>query len=208
MRVLLARHGQTEWNILGRRQGQLDSPLTAAGLAHAGRHAETLAGQHIDRIFTSPLGRASTTAAIIGEALGLPVTVLADVVEVHHGDFAGLTNADIASRHPTAATDRAANKYEWRFPNGESYADADRRAANALRVVAEQARWPLIVSHEMIGRMLLRNLLAEDPTESLRRDQPHEVIYVVSGGELTTMLDHPAAPGIQRSHEHRQERPA
>jgi broad specificity phosphatase PhoE len=186
MRVLLARHGQTEWNVLDRRQGRLDSPLTAAGLAHARRHAETLAGFDLDAIFTSPLGRAATTAGVIGEAVGLPVTVLDELAEVHHGDFAGLTNADIASRHPEAAHERAQDKYHWRFPNGESYADADHRAANALRVVAARSRQPLIVSHEMIGRMLLRNLLDEDPAAALRRNQPHDVIYVVRDGTLTT----------------------
>jgi broad specificity phosphatase PhoE len=194
MRVLLARHGQTEWNVKGRRQGQLDSPLTAAGVDHAHRHAKTLAAQDIDAIFTSPLGRAKTTADIIGMALGLALTTLPDLAEVHHGDFAGMTNTDIADQHPTATRDRAANKYEWRFPNGESYADADLRAANALRDIAERSSRPLIVSHEMIGRMLLRNLLAEDPTESLRRRQPHDVIYAVADGKLTTVST-PAASG-------------
>jgi broad specificity phosphatase PhoE len=185
-RVLLARHGQTEWNVLGRRQGQLDSPLTAAGLAQARNHAETLATQDVDAIFTSPLGRAATTAQIIAEVTGLHVTVVDDLAEVHHGDFAGLTNADITRRHPHAARERAEDKYHWRFPNGESYADADHRANKALRTIAEQARNPLIVSHEMIGRMLLRNLLAEDPHEALRRNQPHDVIYAVTDGRLTT----------------------
>jgi broad specificity phosphatase PhoE len=186
MRVLLARHGQTEWNVLGRRQGQLDSPLTPAGFDQAHAHAKTLAGVGLDAIFTSPLGRAATTAGIIGAALGLAPVVLDDLAEVHHGDFAGLTNADIAERFPAAARERAQDKYHWRFPNGESYADADHRAAKALRAMAERSQQPLVVSHEMIGRMLLRNLLDEEPAEALRRDQPHDVIYVVDG-TLTTL---------------------
>jgi broad specificity phosphatase PhoE len=186
MRVLLARHGQTEWNVTGRRQGQLDSPLTAAGVEHAHRHARTLARAAVDAIFTSPLGRAHTTATIIAATTGVPVTVLDELAEVHHGSFAGLTNADIATRHPSAAQERAANKYHWRFPNGESYADADRRAAAALGAITGRAARPLIVSHEMIGRMLLRNLLEEEPAEALRRDQPHDVIYVVNEGRLST----------------------
>ena len=187
MRVLLARHGQTEWNVLGRRQGQLDSPLTAAGLAHAHRHAAVLAGADLDAIFTSPLGRATTTARIIAGVTGLPVTVLDDLAEVHHGAFAGLTDEDIAARHPDAAGARARDKYHWRFPGGESYADADRRAAAALRVITREAASPLVVSHEMIGRMLLRNLLDEQPAAALRRHQPHDVIYAVAGGGLTTV---------------------
>lgn len=186
-RVLLVRHGQTEWNVLGRRQGQLDSPLTAAGHEHARCHAETLAAQDIDALFTSPLGRAAATAGIIAARSGLPVTALDELAEVHHGDFAGLTNSDIARRYPDAARERAEDKYHWRFPNGESYADADRRAARALRSIARVARKPLIVSHEMIGRMLLRDLLGEAPGEALRRDQPHDVIYVVANGRLAAI---------------------
>ena len=186
-RVLLARHGHTEWNQLGRRQGQFDSPLTAAGLAQARRHAETLAAQACDAIFTSPLGRAATTAAIIGDTTGIPITVVAELAEVHHGSFAGLTNEDMARLHPTAASERARDKYHWRFPDGESYADADRRAARALAIIAQQARNPLIVSHEMIGRMLLRNLLNETPAEALHRNQPHDIIYAVRNGTLTTL---------------------
>lgn len=180
-RVLLVRHGQTEWNLVGRRQGQLDSPLTAAGVAQAHRTASFVTG---DAIFTSPLGRACTTARIIASATGLSVTVTAGLAEVDHGDFAGLTNEDLARDHPTEARDRAADKYTWRFPNGESYADADARAARALVAIAERTRRPVIVSHEMIGRMLVRNLLDLTPVEALGRHQPHNVILVVARGKL------------------------
>ena len=75
---------------------------------------------------------------------------------------------------------RAADKYHWQFPEGESYADGDVRAAASLRVVAAAgvAR-PLVVSHEMIGRMLLRNLLDVTPMEALAYGHPHDVIYRV-----------------------------
>ncbi|GAB1514594.1 histidine phosphatase family protein [Actinophytocola sp. KF-1] len=177
-RVLLARHGQTEWNLAGRGQGRADSPLTEAGLAQARRHAEKLRTQPVDLICTSPLGRARTTAKIIAEAVGVPVHVLP---ELHHGDFTGLTSAQVAARAP----ERARDKYHWRFPNGESYADADQRAAEALRAIARHTDRPLIVSHEMIGRVLVRNLLGEPPAAALARDQPHGVGYEVVDGTLS-----------------------
>ncbi len=179
-RMLLARHGQTEWNMAGRRQGRSDSPLTAAGLAQAHHHAERLRTADVDLICTSPLGRARTTAEIIAEASGVPVRAFPELAEVHHGDFTGLTDAEVARRAP----DRARDKYHWRFPNGESYADADRRAATALHVIARHTRRPLIVSHEMIGRMLLRNLLGEPPAVALARHHPHDAVYEVTDGTL------------------------
>jgi probable phosphoglycerate mutase len=182
-RVLLARHGQTAWNLAGRRQGRHDSPLTAAGLAQAHLHAELLRDTDIDLICTSPLGRARATAEIIAEAAGVPVRVHHGLAEVHHGAYTGLTGAEIAHRAP----ERARDKYHWRFPGGESYADADHRAAAALHAIAADARRPLIVSHEMIGRMLVRNLLGEPPAAALARDQPHGVVYEVADGRLRVL---------------------
>ena len=61
--VFLARHGQTEWNRLGRRQGQLDSPLTVLGKRQAQSLARAVTGlPGIDGVFSSPLGRAAVTA--------------------------------------------------------------------------------------------------------------------------------------------------
>jgi broad specificity phosphatase PhoE len=88
--IYLARHGQTEWNVAGRRQGRLDSPLTNLGLKQADRNAELLSAEGIDAVFTSPLGRAQRTASIIGSRLGLTVTVLDDLAEIDHGLWSGL----------------------------------------------------------------------------------------------------------------------
>ena len=175
-RVLLARHGQTEWNAAGRRQGRLDSPLTALGIAQARRLAATGA----DRIFTSPLGRATATARLAAEGLGVPVEVVDELAEVHHGELAGLTDTEIEARFPGAWWDRTGDKYRWRFPGGESYEDADPRALRALeKIAAGPARVPLIVSHEMIGRLLLRHLLGLTPDEALSRRLPHDVVITV-----------------------------
>jgi probable phosphoglycerate mutase len=178
--ILLARHGQTEWNVQGRRQGHLDSPLTDLGQAQGRRNAAALHGHQIDAVFTSPLGRARSTAEIFASALGVTVHVLDELAEVHHGRFAGLTNAQIEAAFPGELARRRLAKYEWRFPGGESYADADRRAAAALAAIrTHPVSRPLVVSHEMIGRMLLRNLLGLTPPESFARDQPNDVVYQV-----------------------------
>lgn len=179
-RVLLARHGLTEWNLVGRRQGRLDSPLTERGVDQARRAAAALGGHGVDAVFTSPLGRAVSTAEIFGRALGAAVVVVEELAEVHHGRFAGLTDGEIERRHPGEWGRRAQDKYHWRFPGGESYADADRRAAAALALVdRHRADRPLIVSHEMIGRMLLRQLLDLDSRDALGRRHPHDVVYEV-----------------------------
>jgi broad specificity phosphatase PhoE len=173
----LARHGETEWNTHGRRQGQLDSPLTPAGVAQANRMSEQLAGRQIDGVFASPLGRALTTATICADRLRMPVRVLPALAEVDHGEWAGRTDPEIAEAYPDDYARRNADKYHFRFPGGESYADADSRAMAALVAIAEQrVIRPLVVSHEMLGRMLRRHLLGLTPEEALRWRQPNSVI--------------------------------
>lgn len=193
--VYLARHGQTEWNLAGRRQGRLDSPLTERGREQASAGAKLLAGVveaavagsvgrgGIDAIAASALGRARTTAERYGAALNLPVTLYQDLVEVDHGAVSGLTNAGIEAAYPGFTAKRAQDKYEFCFPGGESYADADARAARVLAAIAASgARRPLIVSHEMIGRMLLRNLAGLSVRQALATHQPWNVIYRVGPG--------------------------
>jgi broad specificity phosphatase PhoE len=176
--VVLARHGETEWNRVRRRQGQLDSPLTERGLMQARALATCVAALSVDAIVASPLGRAAATAAVCGEQAGLAVMTVPELAEVDHGQMAGLTSADIERLFPGELGRRASDKYHWRFPGGESYADADQRAATALAGIARSgARRPLVVSHEMIGRMLRRHLVGADPVTALSWNQPHGVVY-------------------------------
>ena len=178
--VFVARHGETEWNRLGRRHGQLDSPLTEAGLLQARQVAAVVAGLPVDGVFSSPLGRATATAGLCAETLGMSVTIVEELAEVNHGQMAGLTSSEIERDFPGEMARRAADKYEWCFPGGESYAEVDRRAAVALwRIARHGVLRPLLVSHEMIGRMLLRNLLQVDPEVALTWNHQHDVIYRV-----------------------------
>jgi probable phosphoglycerate mutase len=93
-RVLLLRHGQSEWNADGRWQGQADPALTDLG-RHQALHASRALGT-VDAIVASDLQRAAETAAIISAQLGVgPVVIDPDLRERHAGEWQGLTRADI-----------------------------------------------------------------------------------------------------------------
>ena len=182
----LARHGQTEWNVAGRRQGRLDSPLTPLGVSQARRNALLLAGEGIDAVFASPLGRAQATATIIAAQLGLSIRVVDDLAEIDHGLWSGLGSTEIDARWPGQRAVREREKYTYRFPEGESYADGEVRAARVLSTIGSSgARRPLVVSHEMIGRMLLRRLGVPD---ALGTRQPSDMVYRVGAGGVVERL--------------------
>jgi broad specificity phosphatase PhoE len=98
-RVLLVRHGQSEWNAEGRWQGQADPPLSDLGRRQAHEAARGLGA--VDAIFSSDLQRAAQTAAIVAADLGVgPVVLDPDLRERDAGEYSGLTRAEIERRFP------------------------------------------------------------------------------------------------------------
>jgi broad specificity phosphatase PhoE len=177
-KVFIVRHGETEWNVQGRRQGQLDSPLTEAGRSSAQRVSVLLSELDPDALISSPLGRAWSTALIIDAALGLGVRSEVGLSEIDHGELGGLTNDEIEASHPGLFAERRACLHGWRFPGGESYADADLRAAAALRrIETTLTRRPALVTHEMIARMLVKNLLGLSTDRALNRSFTQGTVY-------------------------------
>jgi broad specificity phosphatase PhoE len=130
--VFLARPGQTQWNLAVAPAGSAGLAVDRKGVEQAQCHASVLQDRAIDGIFVSPIGRAVDTARIIGDALRVKVEVIDDLAELDHGEFSGLIDEQIEARFPGERQRRAADKYWWRFPGGESYAAADGRALAPL----------------------------------------------------------------------------
>ncbi|MCV2367720.1 histidine phosphatase family protein [Roseateles oligotrophus] len=98
--ILAIRHGETDWNCLGRYQGQTDIPLNEQGLVQAKLTAQALASVPLDAIYTSDLARALQTAHLIAELKQMPLHIEPDLREQHFGVFQGLTSAEILQRWP------------------------------------------------------------------------------------------------------------
>ena len=128
-RVLLVRHGQSEWNATGRWQGQADPPLSDLGRRQAREAARAIGA--VDAVWSSDLQRAAETAAIISADIGVgPVVLDPDLRERDAGEYSGLTRAQIEERFPGYLADH-------RRPPG--WEPDEHLLARALRVVHEIA---------------------------------------------------------------------
>lgn len=147
----LVRHGQTDWNVQARYQGQTDVPLNAAGVQQAQTLATELAGQHFDAIFSSPLQRACLTAEIIAGELFLPVQIDERLREINQGLWEGEIYHDLLIRYPDEMRSRRENPYQFRPPEGETAAEVANRVARAADDITLQ--YPgghvLVVSHAL-----------------------------------------------------------
>jgi 2,3-bisphosphoglycerate-dependent phosphoglycerate mutase len=92
--LLLVRHGETDWNAVGRLQGHTDRPLSDFGRRQAEQLATELEGEELEAIYSSDLARARETAEVVGERLGLPVVLDPDLREKDWGTWEGLTSVE------------------------------------------------------------------------------------------------------------------
>jgi 2,3-bisphosphoglycerate-dependent phosphoglycerate mutase/probable phosphoglycerate mutase len=132
-RLVLVRHGQTDFNAEGRMQGHLDSALTEFGVIQARRAGPALAAYDPVRLISSDLARAARSAEEIALACGLPVKLDARLRETHLGRWQGLTPGDVARDWP-GDLERWRTDPAWSPPDGESRVAV---AARALPVVDE-----------------------------------------------------------------------
>jgi alpha-ribazole phosphatase/probable phosphoglycerate mutase len=145
--ILLARHGQSDWNATRRWQGHADRPLTEKGRAQAKALAERLAHIELDAVYSSDLHRAADTARVVAESQGLGLIQLPELREVDVGSWSGLTREDAEERFPEGFA-------RWRdgFPGWDDGEDYDEMAQRVIGAVIEIAlahadERALVVSH-------------------------------------------------------------
>ena len=179
--LYFVRHGRTEWNAIRRMQGQWNSDLDELGRHQADVGGRLLAGLAIEAMIASPLDRTRQTAAIINRHLGLPVSYDDRIKEWDCGDWSGFLYAQIEQQWPREWAAWRADPYFYRGPNCENYPDMVARATPFLMELKQHpAQSIAIVSHGMIGRVMVAALLGLDPAQSLAFHQPNDRVFRVS----------------------------
>lgn len=157
--LYFVRHGETDWNVEARLQGQRDVPLNDFGRVQAeevGRRLRELVSHPEDLDYVaSPLGRTRETMERLREAIGLhPPAYRTDerLKELTFGNWEGLTWKEVRERDPKGARARDADKWGFVPPQGESYAMLAERVAPFLESLTRDS---VVVSHGGVARVLL-----------------------------------------------------
>jgi alpha-ribazole phosphatase len=164
IRLLLVRHGETDWNVERRYRGQADVPLNKAGRRQVAALAERLAEEGISVIFSSDLQRARRTALTIGAPHKLPVQVDPNLGEIALGDWEGLTYAQIQQQWPIEVEAWFADPLRVAPPGGETLMQVAARVRSILEGLARfsENETVVLVSHGGPLRVLLCLVLGLD----------------------------------------------
>ena len=193
-KIYLIRHGQTVWNAEGRYQGQLNSPLTQKGEEQAKVNGEKLQKylKEVDEFdfYSSPLGRASSTANIIVDIIGFDKEKIVfdeRIQEVNYGIFEGKTKEYCKTELKEQFEARESNKWSYTLEGGESYETVSIRLKEWLSTL-DSNRPIVMVAHEMINRTLRGIYLGLENEVMLKLRQPNDVLILLDKGKEEVLL--------------------
>jgi broad specificity phosphatase PhoE len=158
---LLARHGETLFNVQGRWQGQSDSPLTERGLAQARELGRALSSEPISAVYSSDLGRSMQTAAEVATHHGLTVRPDVRLREIETGGFTHKNFAEIDAEYPGQREAWRAAPGRMRLPGGETLLEAQVRALAFFGEVmpGHAGETIVVISHGGTGQAILVNAM-------------------------------------------------
>lgn len=164
MRIILVRHGQTEWNRVERFRGRATLDLNEVGIKQAEASAEKIAQWSVATVYSSPLPRAVTTAKIIAQRLGLEVKLLPGLIDIDYGQWQGLSPEEAAIRDRSLYELWLRSPHLVKFPGGESLEQVrDRTAASVGDLISNHAEETVVlVSHKVVCQILVLHFLGLD----------------------------------------------
>ena len=168
-RLILVRHGETDWNKAGRFQGQIDIPLNDHGRSQAAAARDFLRDVTIDRAWSSTLSRPTETAQIILEAhSGVPLTQIDGLVEIGHGLWEGKLESEIRDGWSDLLDTWKRAPETVQMPEGETIQDVWARSVTSWQEIAKGLKpeeTALVVAHDAVNKTILCDLLGLTPAD-------------------------------------------
>lgn len=192
-RIILIRHGQTEWNRVERFRGRADVPLDETGLRQAEAAGKRVAYEWQPvAVYSSPLSRAVQTAQAIAGRANLPVHVHTGIADIDYGQWQGLTPAEVEQRWPEVYRAWYDAPQEACIPGGETLDEIRVRAMAAVSEIAVRhaGQTVALVSHTVVNRVILLAILGlrSDRFWRLRQDTCAVNMFEAETGGFTLVL--------------------
>ncbi|MCL2327208.1 MAG: histidine phosphatase family protein [Bacteroidetes bacterium] len=185
MKLYLTRHGQTEWNMQKRMQGQNNSPLTELGEWQAAQLGNYLQGVQFDCIYSSSSPRAMHTAELIRGKRTIPIIASDDLMEIALGEWEGMTYREAKKSNPEQFYNLWHQSGKYYRPDSENFDELLQRTSGAIEKIAQQhnGETVLVVAHGMVLRTLYTYFQKQSIGEIA--NSPHVVsacLCLVEGG--------------------------
>jgi len=162
--IILARHGETDWNASEVFRGRADVALNENGLRQAQLLGEYLGKEKIDFIYSSPLQRAVKTAEAIARTQSIDVNIVPNLNDINCGEWQGLSLREVKDKYPEIYQDWLDTPEQVRIPGGESLEDVRRRVVPFVEdaVMRRGEGRVVLVSHRAVNKVLICALLRLD----------------------------------------------
>lgn len=173
-KIILVRHGETEWNRVERFRGQFDIELNENGMVQARATSVKIHNTWQPKLFfCSPLKRAFQTAQMIAEPFGSEPTGLPDLIDINYGKWQGLSPEEVKSHWPEELDAWYHNPEKTRIPDGENLAEVQERAFAFISslVVDYPDSDVVVVSHTVVNRLILMKVIGSPLSHFWSLDQ-------------------------------------
>ena len=162
-KIILVRHGETEWNVAETFRGRIDIELNETGIKQAELLAEYLSDVKIETIYSSPLKRALKTAELIANYHQLEVKIAPGLIDFDYGKWQGLPHQEVKDKYKELYTEWISSPDQVTIPDGESLNDVRQRAIGVVdEVIAKYKGTVVLVSHRVVNKVLICALLGLD----------------------------------------------
>jgi len=215
-RIVLVRHGETDWNKQGRFQGQIDIPLNQNGKAQAKAASEFLKNICIQKAFSSSLSRPRETAKIIlKEHPGIEITLKDNLKEIGHGKWEGKLESEIKSNWPDLLEKWKLFPEKVQMPEGENIEEVSTRSITGWIEICQDLKnneTALVVAHDAVNKTILCHLLGLTPSAiwmikqgnggitvvdlSEKEGQPDQIVSLNITSHLGGIIDSTAAGAL------------